>query len=113
MSFEQFLIDKGFKKMILNLKTWQYEPADNHVLSTYGPTEFRYLKDDKEILWGLNERRKPPTLVSPRPQIRMKRDGVYWNQERDDAMNIVLKTIDYDRIYEAMYDHSIVFEVDG
>lgn len=42
-----------------------------------------------------------------------KEGNVYFeNQQMDDSMNIVLKEISFDRIFEAMFDKSIVFEFD-
>ena len=76
-------------------------------------------KDFKDtIAFGLNEAGKPPTLIRPRPNIRLKRfkanstgteviDNLY-----DDAMNHCLKNEDNEYIFKAMFDKSICFEYD-
>ena len=74
----------------------------------------------KEIVFGLREKDKPPTLISPRPKIRVKRFRtinekqieVIENQDFDDSMNIVLSKIDFEDIFKAMYDNSICFDFD-
>lgn len=50
-----------------------------------GRTDNRWVKGGKEIIFGLHERGKPPTLICPRP------DGVYT----DDEINRILKIGDF------------------
>ena len=73
-----------------------------------------------EICFGLHEMGKPPTLINPRPKIRIqktitedsvKRDIVI-TEKNDDAMNIVLSKIEYEDIFKAMFDKSICLELD-
>ena len=69
-----------------------------------------------EICFGLNEKDKPPTLCCPRPNIlvKRKRNGVTYIEDEsfDDSMNVVLKEISFDKIYEAMFNKAITFEFD-
>lgn len=141
-AFETYLIGKGYIKHILNCKTMKFEIAKGHTISTMVNLDHRYIHnsdknlldkiaagksvmdddftwDDRkgEIVFGLNEAYKPPTLCCPRPMIIVKRKdkegNVYFeNQQMDDSMNIVLKEISFDQIFEAMFDKSIVFEFD-
>ena len=139
--FEQMLLDKGYIKHILNCKTMKFEMAKGHTISTMVNLDHRYfhntdtnilqkiasgisvLEEDftwfdrkGEICFGLHEAGKPPTLVSPRPRIEVKRikEGEYVveNEQLDDSMNVVLKYISHEEIFEAMYNKSIVIKID-
>jgi hypothetical protein len=138
--FEQFLIDKGYVKFILNCKTMKFERTKRHTISTMVNLDYRYFHntdnvvqkiaagksvmdddftfDDRkgEICFGLHEFGKPSTLISPRPRIEVKRikDGVELveNERYDDSMNIVLKDIPHDEILKAMYDRTMIIKRD-
>ena len=139
--FEQMLLDKGYIKHIFNSKTMKFETAKGHTISTMVNLDHRYFhntdanvlqkiascksvmeedftwEDRKgEICFGLHEVGKPPTLISPRPRIEVKRikDGkeVIENEQLDDSMNVVLKDIPHEEIFKAMYDKSIVIKID-
>lgn len=139
--FEQFLIDKGYVKYILNGKNMKFEIAHGHIISTMLNIDHRYfhvtdinvikkIQDGKsvmdedftwedrkgEICFGLNEAGKPCTLVSPRPIIRIKRitngKEIIESEKFDDSMNVVLQKIEYKEIFKAMYDNSIIIQID-
>jgi hypothetical protein len=139
--FEQMLIDNGYIKHILNCKTMKLKKATGHTISTMENLDHRYFhKTDEnvlhkiaigksvmeedftwedrkgEICFGLNEYGKPPTLISPRPRIEVRRikDGkeVIENEKYDDSMNVVLKEIPHEDILKAMYDKSVVIKID-
>ena len=139
--FEQMLLDKGYIKYILNCKTMKFEVAKEHTISTMVNIDHRYFHksdtnilnkiqigksvmdndftwDDRkgEICFGLHEVGKPPTLISPRPKIEVKRikDGkeIVQDEQFDDSMNLVLKDIAHEEIFKAMYDKSIVIKID-
>jgi len=78
--------------------------------------EFTYKDRNGEIIFGLNQFNKPPTLVSPRPRIRVKRvvngDVVIQDESLDDSMNIALRLLPLDDIFNAMYDSSKILEID-
>lgn len=135
-SFEQMLLDKGYIKYVFNTKTFKYEEAKSHTLSTEVNLDYRYfhktdinalslIKSGKslfgdclkgEICFGIHESGKPPTLVFPRPKIEIKRviNGqiVIEDEQLDDSMNIVLSKVNHNEILKAMYDKSIVLTVD-
>lgn len=75
-------------------------PSKYEILSTMGNLDFRYVKDNHLIMWGLNEHKKPPTLIWPRPLSLVDkelRDGeVHW---MDDPMNRVLQKYSNEEIY--------------
>ena len=97
--FEQFLIDNGYIKFIINTKTWKYEIPKYHTISTMSNIDHRYIHNDDpllkkiqndeiigkgitfddrrgEIRFGLHEHKKPPTLIYPRPKMEVNRDGI-------------------------------------
>ena len=135
--FEGFLIDKGYGMYVLNCKEMKYQKANQHIISTMVNLDHRYIHntdlnlldkinkgksvmdedftwDDRkgEICFGLHEKDKPCTLISPRPRIRVLKNDITLTEQNDDAMNIVLKEIEYEEIFKAMYDKSICFEFD-
>lgn len=116
--FTKYLIeDLGFK----TYRKVQGSYVENNIndFSTLqnGGIDVRYVKDDIEIIWGLHEMNKPPTLISPRPNITVetKKDGkiIKINQLRDDAMNICLKEEKAEDIYKALFDKSIKFKYEN
>jgi hypothetical protein len=138
-SFETMLISKGYIKHILNCKTMKFELAIGHTVSSMVNLDHRYIhhtnepllaaikagksvmdKDfpcrKEEIVYGLNEMHKPPTLVWPRPIIRCKRlkdeKVIIENEQLDDSMNVVLKDIDHEQIYQALFDKTKIFNFD-
>ena len=119
-SFERMLIDKGFKKFFYNAKTGKNEPTDKHVISSMVNLGYIYIKGDKEICFGLSEIHKPPTLIHPRPRIRVTREiekgGHSFIAEEtevmDNSMNIVLEEEDNELILESLFDSEIRFEYD-
>lgn len=144
-SFENFLIDKGYICFAFNCKEMKYYKPKSFVISTMQNLGHFYIHKTDEVLlqkieqgksvmdedlpwsirkgqidFGLGEQGKPPTLIEPRPKIKVQKsifiDGLKseitlteWN---DDAMNIVLSKIDFEQIFKAMYDNSICFEFD-
>jgi hypothetical protein len=140
-NFEQKLLDNGYIKYILNCKTMKYEEPKGHITSTMQNLDHRYFhKDDKvlekiragksvmdadftwedrknEIVFGLHEKGKPSTLISPRPQIEVKRyeDGklvITQNEDFDDSMNYILANVSAEEIFLAMYDKEKCFKVE-
>lgn len=102
---------------------WQHDKYTDLSTMVFGGSDIRFVKDedfDNEIIWGLGEMKKPPTLLYPRPSIKVKRYRKYGEDEyvmnedqtRDDSMNLVLQKETPETIYKAMYDKSIVFEYD-
>jgi hypothetical protein len=143
--FEGFLIDKGYIMYVFNCKEMKYQKANQHITSTMVNLVHIYIHNtdsnlldkinkgksvmDDDFTWedrkggvcfGLHEQGKPPTLISPRPRIRIQKtllidsvkQDIVITERFDDAMNIVLKEIEYEDIFKAMYDKSICFEFD-
>lgn len=139
--FENFLIDKGYIKFAFDAEKGKYYQPGNYVISTMSNLGHLYihesdinllskinegkstrnnsitLEDRKnEIIYGLHEKNKPPTLIQPRPKIKVKRkkeDNIVIEDEQyDDSMNITLQQIEYETIFKGMYDKSICFEFD-
>lgn len=144
-NFENTLIEKGYIKCILDCKTMKYFLAKNHQISSTTNLDFRYIpKTDNvfldkikkgkkvtdedftwndrknEICFGLHEANKPPTLIYPRPKIRVKRnitiDGVKHvvveNETFDNSMNLVLSKENPEKILKFMFDENLCFSYD-
>jgi len=80
--------------------------VDYFSTSLKGAVDVRYIKDNIEIVIGLNEKGKPPTLIYPRPKIMINGD----EKNNDDAMNICLSKETPEDIFKAMFDKSITFK---
>lgn len=129
--FEEFLIEKGYIKLIFNCKTMLYELAKNHTISTMVNLNHIYIhKDDlnleqlnnkecktksRMITFGLNEVGKPATLIFPRPKITWFREmnGINTKQCEvlDDVMNTALLKLPFEMIYEVMFDKNQSIEM--
>lgn len=135
--FEKFLISKCFDMYILDCKDMKYKKPIRHNLSTMTNIDHRYIQyndenfiskinqnksvmnkdftfEDRknEIIFGLHEVGKPSILISPRPRIKLFKDGIILTEQNDDAMNIVLEKIDFEHILKAMFDESICIEIE-
>ena len=88
--------------------------SENELISKAGIS----IEDRKgEIIFGLHEFKKPPTLVFPRPKIEITRldekgKKIIKTDIYDDSMNIVLSNIDFEEIFKAMYDKNICIKID-
>jgi hypothetical protein len=143
--FEGFLIDNGYIMFAFNAKEMKYYKPKVHIISTMVNLGHSYIHNSdtnllnkieqgksvmendftledrkKEIVFGLREKDKPSTLISPRPKIRVKKfitiNGkqieVIEDEAFDNSMNIVLSKINFEDILKAMYDDSICFNFD-
>lgn len=135
-SFEQFLLDKGYIMFAFDSKEMKYYKPKNHTISTMVNLGHSYIhnsdsnlldkieqgksvmEDDftwedrkNEIVFGLREKDKPPTLISPRPRLDIYRQGFTIREDRDDAMNIALSNFSNEEIFEAMYNKDISLEL--
>lgn len=127
-AFENFLISKGYIRFKIEHNPLRYEIPKYHTFSTMGDLDYRYFhKDDPiiekikkkipisfedrkgEIIYGLNEYKKPPTLVYPRPIIMQ--NGWVTTPTSDDDMNKALQQFSFDEIFEAMYDSTITLKL--
>lgn len=138
--FEEFLIDKGYLMFAFDAKKGIYYKPKTHVISSMVNLGHIYIHSSdinllnkienneeitnedcvNQIVFGLREAYKPPTLIYPRPKIKVQRKEIvdneeyFWieNESLDDSMNIVLSKIDFEEIFKAMYDKSMCFEFD-
>lgn len=148
-SFEKYLEQIGYIKHAFDSSKMQYYIPERHIISTMSNLAHVYIHSTdsvllgkisqgkkvtsdkesdlitfadrtKEIVFGLHEHGKPPTLITPRPNIKVKRkeivDGVEqvvtYTELFDDSMNVALSKQTPEEIYNAMYNESIVFEYD-
>ena len=88
-----------------------------------GGIDIRFVKNldfENQIIWGLSEFGKPPTLKWPRPTIRVKRSfnfgevqhEYYENESIDNSMNLCLEKEDHEAVFKAIFDRTIKFEYD-
>lgn len=94
--FEEYLKSIGFApfKLVYENRKYEMVPLTGKELGSFstmvpGRLDNRWLKDGKEIIFGLHKEGKPPTLVYPRPA------GVV----SDDIMNQLLKEKTPEEIY--------------
>jgi hypothetical protein len=80
----QILIDNDFKphrKVYKNKSFNLIECEYNGQFSTEsGCLDYRFIKDGFEVVYGLHEQNKPPTLISPRPV------GIYTDNEMNELL---------------------------
>ena len=100
-----------------------FKGSKNGEFSTMSNIDVTYKKEDSFINFGLHEYKKPPTLISPRPSIKvygefevetingetLKLNCI--NEQSDTAMNRVLQTFTPKQIYKAMFDKSITLTI--
>jgi len=111
-AFETFLLSKGYKKYFLN-KQNVFEETTKHQLSTMAVLVYYYFKGNNPnpITFGLNQRGCPPTLIHPRPEIRItnKTDNGWIMMPITDAiMTRILDSVPHQQIYNAMFDRTLV-----
>ena len=106
-AFEQYLIKQGFERMVF--KDGMYHHAEGYLLSSLGNLDYRYIKDGKEICFGLHEKNKPSTLIYPRPFIKSSDPDIY--SFSDDAMNRVLMKYSPEQVLNAIFDRSITLYI--
>ena len=140
-SFENFLIEKGYIRFAFDTAKGKYYQPKLYVISTMSNLYHLYIhksdvnllskiKEGKstknnsitpedrknEITFGLHQQDKPPTLIYPRPRIKIKRTKedniIIEDGQFDDSMNIVLQKENFNQILKAMYDKSICLKYD-
>lgn len=88
-----------------------------------GGIDIRFVKDEdleNQIIWGLSQYGKPPTIIYPRPKINVKKHREFngtkimfiENESMDDSMNLLLEKVNHEKIFKAMFDKSIIFNFD-
>ena len=114
--FEEYLLSIGYNRFFLNNKN-ELEPAVGYHLSSLGVLSYRYIKDDRHIVFGLSDNGKPPTLIHPRPSITIGKEYIIdglWHSELvkggDDEMNRVLFDNSPEYVYEAIFNQTIKFK---
>lgn len=127
---KDFILDILFKK---GFELCQGKHLDYSSMRENG-IDSRYIKDNIIFIWGLHEKGKPPTLISPRPRItktitktvrewreqgfilnnKVKLDEnvtITLNETYDDLMNEVLNKFSHYDIIEACTNKNIIFNL--
>lgn len=133
--FEKYITDLGYVRCIGSI------PTNNYCYSTLRDIQYTYIKEDyTPIIFGLNQKGFPPTLIHPRPKIKMKirskpthtkqghtvyfyggtrkvvfnktlkNDIIEIDELSDIAMNRVLEEESPEKIYKALKDNEIIFK---
>lgn len=118
--FESFLHSKGYRLKVYRNR--ELVSVKRFTLSSMSDLAAYYLSDDNEtIIYGLGERGKPPTLLSPLPRVFVKRPieddenpnaFVIDTESNQSSIEVMFQQESYEQIYEAMFDQSIVFRYD-
>lgn len=137
LPLEKTLESIGFVKFQLDTKDWKYKPSFG-AISTMGELDVRFFRksdpilqkisksvpitemttEDRsgEIVIGINERGKPPTLIYPRPKMRVKRvvsgEVICTDERYDDNMNAALRLFSESEIISFMLDQEKTIELD-
>jgi hypothetical protein len=98
--------DEGYKTFRFIGGNYVPNSINDYSTMQEGGLDVIYIKGNKKIIYGLNEFKKPPTLISPRPKIKAVINGKEFDERSDDAMNICLKEEKPENIYDAMFDTS-------
>jgi len=112
-SFEEFLFSKGYKKyVILN---GEYVLNENAYISSMGHCTLYYINGDNRIEYGFlpatNGVEPPPFWAFPLPKII--ESGILRNTNSTyGKIHQVHQLFDNETIYKAMYDKSIVLNLD-
>ncbi len=111
--FEKYLIGKGYK--MYNYRKGSFVRTDKHRVSSMDNLYMHYVLNedfDNYITFGLHEAGYPPTLMHPRPNLSTQYKEGRIEEVRDKDMIRALTIIDYDTIYKALFDRSIVLDID-
>lgn len=98
--------DKGYKTFRFIEGNYVPNRINDYSTMQEGGISVTYTKGNREITYGLHEFGKPPTLIFPRPKIKVVINGKEFDECSDDAMNICLREEKAENIYEAMFDTS-------
>jgi hypothetical protein len=108
--FERFLHSKGYRLKVYRNR--ELVSVKRFTLSLMGDSAAYYIKDNQTVIYGLNEKGKPPTLLSPLPQVFVKRETETKSNIHQSSIEVMFQQESYEQIYEAMFDQSIVFRYD-
>lgn len=95
----------------MSLLIYIKEQGFNQVKDVQSNIRTLYIHEDgREVVYGLSEYKKPPTLIYPRPRILKIVNGIVYDQMRDDVMNHCMQKETPEDVLKAMFDKSILFE---
>lgn len=124
ISFEKFLLSNGYVKHSWNYDKKQLEPATGfHVISTLANLGYWYVKLDRVISIGLNQKGKGVTIISPRPKIKkLSYNEIEYSDGKaiinapanifDENMSAVMVKYSDEEILNAIYSPSTELVID-
>ena len=113
-SFQQFLIDNGYKRtrLAIGSKTEKVEDYESVFLSTYGPTEYCFKKGNNFCFFGLVEVGKPPVMHLGDHKMKLINGGKRTIEDGYRILFSVMKEQTYPAILEAFESKNGSFVVD-
>lgn len=109
--FQDYLIDKGWKRYTKDRNLDRHENYTSNFLSGYGPATYFFSNDNfpgLEFWYGLAERGKPPCFSIYPTHISYISDNY---KTIEDLYRIVLSKIDYDILYDIISKQDRYFEI--
>ncbi len=112
--FEQYLLNNGWKKHRWTENGLVPETKGRHEISTMSNIDYRYIKGDRVISYGLFSAGFPPTLVSPQPLINVI-DGnrILLNPIENYYIDTLLANEPFDELLEAMFERKYKYIFNG
>jgi len=130
--FDRYLEGRGYKSFAFNSETGRLEETGSNSISSLGPIGLLYIHSSNEamklvdkgesikgldikdcFILGLNEGGGSPTLISPRPKIKVKKTcGLVWWLEfewRDISMALAFENESLEDIYNAAINQDVTF----
>lgn len=105
MGFEDYILGKGYQKMVMNSKTRKLEAFNGEILSTMYNLDYWYVKEGCEpIIYGLYEADKPPVWHWPKPYA-LAVEGE--DLSRNDGLNRVYQKYTNEEIYNALIKNGL------
>lgn len=112
--FELYLEKSGYVRHEYSITTGLFTATKKHLLSSMGTLAYFYIhpsdiKQEKNITIGLNESKKHPTLIYPRPNIGATKRETLINKFGDDMINKLLQLVDFKDILKVMFNKKLTF----
>lgn len=93
-----------------------FSPNQSYSTMIKGGLEQRVIYNGIECIWGLREKGYAPSLIHPRPNIRLytieNGEEVIYNQHKDFVMHRCIQKEKPEDIIKAMFDKNISFIYD-
>lgn len=118
--FEIYLLSIGFvchRRIRTGKDSMEWTPATHTGFSTMVTCQYKYIHPNgQECLFGLNEKDRPPTIISPRPNTIVKLSNsskyVIIGYVSDFIIGGLLNDKSPEEVFSIIFDPNYVFELD-